>query len=142
MSNYHSFLPNFNDQDVLAFCPVELEKSRKPEMIKYVRLREIFEKVFFSKDKMEKFEQIINSELSSNKIDPITTYNDLAGNQNKQYWFGSGVDCEILNLGDRTWKKGKIRLKVTLEFCQEVTESSATSSALDSIRQISMNHEV
>ena len=42
-----------------------------------------------------------------------------------KYWgacesiFNDGVNCEILQLGSQTWKKGKMRIKVTVEFYAE-----------------------
>lgn len=31
-------------------------------------------------------------------------------------WFNEGIDCEILTLGSQTWKKGKVRIKISVEF--------------------------
>lgn len=45
----------------------------------------------------------------------------------KDSWFGEGISCEILQ-PSKTWKKGKVRIKITLEFCPdepEVPESLA-----------------
>lgn len=41
-------------------------------------------------------------------------------------WFADGVDCKIVDLASPTsvWKKGKIRLKVSLEFCPEEAEET------------------
>lgn len=33
-------------------------------------------------------------------------------------WFGKGVECEILN-PNQTWKKGKVRITIALEFCPD-----------------------
>lgn len=47
----------------------------------------------------------------------------------KHSWFGEGVNCEILQ-PSKMWKKGKVRIKITLEFCPdelEVPESSANN---------------
>ncbi|MBD1939127.1 KGK domain-containing protein [Microcoleus sp. FACHB-68] len=61
----------------------------------------------------------------------------------KDYWFGKGINCKILQPG-KNWQKGKVR--ITLEFCPEtleVEETPATepaageeSSPLDEIRQM------
>ncbi|MEB3178430.1 MAG: KGK domain-containing protein [Nostocaceae cyanobacterium] len=63
------------------------------------------------------------------------------------YWdavksFGKdGIDCEILNLGDKKWKKGKVKIKVSVEFYAEDEEILETpqinqsESPLDDLRQ-------
>lgn len=40
----------------------------------------------------------------------------------KHSWFGEGVSCEILQ-PSKTWKKGKVRIKITLEFCPDEPET-------------------
>jgi hypothetical protein len=32
-------------------------------------------------------------------------------------WVTDGADCEVLMTGS-TWKKGKIRIKIAIEFCE------------------------
>lgn len=62
-------------------------------------------------------------------------------------WFGKGVACEILSPGNSGWKKGKVRIKVTLEFCPDEPEvpetpvsnnpeTNKSESPLDDIRQM------
>lgn len=62
-------------------------------------------------------------------------------------WFGDGIDCEILKLGSKSWKKGKVSLKVSLQFYVEEQEDSQTlgsdaleisppESPLDDLRQM------
>ncbi len=64
-----------------------------------------------------------------------------------QDWYVQGVNCEILKPGNTNWKKGKIKINISLEFCpdepeiEEVTQSNdaeinQTSSPLDDIRQM------
>ncbi|ERT06415.1 KGK domain protein [Lyngbya aestuarii BL J] len=50
-------------------------------------------------------------------------------------WFHNGKECEILKLGSTGWQKGKVRLKVILEFCPDEPELSEPESPLDSLRQ-------
>ncbi|NCJ05602.1 hypothetical protein GS597_03580 [Synechococcales cyanobacterium C] len=47
-------------------------------------------------------------------------------------WFDDGIDCEILRPHSGFWQKGKLRLKVTLEFCPE---DPGQASDLDPLRQ-------
>lgn len=62
-------------------------------------------------------------------------------------WFSKGVPCEILSPKNNGWRKGKVRIKVILEFCPDEPEAEETNlinnteinqakSPLDDIRQI------
>ncbi len=61
-------------------------------------------------------------------------------------WFEEGIDCEVLKFDSNAWRKGKVRIKVSLEFCpdepeiEEITqinntENNKPESPLDDIRQ-------
>jgi hypothetical protein len=60
-------------------------------------------------------------------------------------WFNDGIDCEILQLGSKSWQKGKVRIKVSVEFYIEEDSEQLTSdtseielpeSPLDDLRQM------
>ena len=62
-------------------------------------------------------------------------------------WSGTGVPCEILSPKKNGWRKGKVRIKVSLEFCPDEpeveetdainkTEINQAKSPLDDIRQM------
>lgn len=62
-------------------------------------------------------------------------------------WFDEGIDCEVLKFDSKAWQKGKVRIKVTLEFCpdepeiEEIMQSNdiennQPKSPLDDIRQM------
>lgn len=53
-------------------------------------------------------------------------------------WVTEGVDCELLQLGAKNWRKGKIRIKVELEFCPDESEEIQSESPLDELRQINL----
>ncbi len=38
------------------------------------------------------------------------------GEGEREKWLGEGVRCEILRPGDVAWKRGKLRIKISLEF--------------------------
>jgi KGK domain len=59
----------------------------------------------------------------SKQIDPTT-------------WFDRGIDCELLKVGAKGWQKGKIRLKVSLEFIPDETIDDRQTSELDDIREL------
>ena len=52
-------------------------------------------------------------------------------------WFKKDVDCEILNLGSHKWKKGKIRVKFSVEFYVEPEEEQKINDpdSLDDLRR-------
>lgn len=51
-----------------------------------------------------------------------------------------GLDSEILKIGAKGWQKGKLRIKVTIEFCPEQSEIPQAESPLDDLRQM-LNQE-
>jgi len=102
-----------------------------------------------------------DSVLSLNKNDklfnecPMLTINQLISNikyilrkfgnydeKKIEEWFGDGISCECLEIGTNSWQKGKMRLKLTVEFCPskpEIEENFANAnqseSPLDDIRR-------
>ena len=65
----------------------------------------------------------------------------------KLKWFEEGADVEVLKYGSQGWKKGKLRIKVSLEFCPDEPEAeeiaasnkgefSEPESPLDDIRRM------
>ena len=53
--------------------------------------------------------------------------------ENRKKWIEEGLDCEILKLGESSWKKGKVRVKMTIEFCPDEPELPVYQSPLDEI---------
>jgi hypothetical protein len=51
----------------------------------------------------------------------------------RKKWIEEGLDCEVLTIGSKQWKQGKIQIKVTVEFCPD--EPEIPSSPLDDIRK-------
>lgn len=39
--------------------------------------------------------------------------------ESRKLWLESGVECEILELGSPSWVQGKLRVRVSLEFCPD-----------------------
>ena len=54
-------------------------------------------------------------------------------NCKRKKWIEEGLDCEILKLGESSWKKGKVRVKMTIEFCPDEPELPVYQSPLDEI---------
>ncbi|MFN9175995.1 MAG: KGK domain-containing protein [Synechocystis sp.] len=53
----------------------------------------------------------------------------------RKKWIEEGINCERLNPGDPQWKKGKVRVRVVVEFAPDEPESPDYQSPLDEIRQ-------
>ena len=62
-------------------------------------------------------------------------------------WFEEGTGCEILRLGAKDWQKGKVKIRVSLDFCPDEPAAKETpnsnepeithpESPLDDIRRI------
>jgi hypothetical protein len=76
-----------------------------------------------------------------------TTFNNLQNNLKNRGtlplggWLAQGMECEILGTDGKGWKKGKVRIKISLEFQPDEPEIEATSentgyeSSLDEIRR-------
>lgn len=58
---------------------------------------------------------------------------------NAGYWNSSGIEAEILEPKSDGWKKGKVRMRVVLEFCPDEPENKSdnnlNNSSLDEIRK-------
>jgi hypothetical protein len=50
-------------------------------------------------------------------------------------WFTQGIDCQILKAGSDGWKKGKIKIRVIVEFIPDEPEIPECQSPLDEIRR-------
>ncbi|MEA5552739.1 KGK domain-containing protein [Anabaena cylindrica UHCC 0172] len=73
-------------------------------------------------DPMFKVAQIL-SKIKSNIISIDSSYWEKTDEYiEKKRWLNEGVDCEIMKPGGY-WKKGKLRVRVTLEFCPDEPES-------------------
>lgn len=118
----NSYLPNYDDNDVLMFGEA---------MFKIAKFRNAVEYAF-------------KNYLSEN-LQSVLVQHSI--NITMRGCFGDGVNCEVLKIGAKGWKKGKVRIRVSLEFCpdepdiQEALESNQLlsnqlESPLDDIRQM------
>lgn len=84
--------------------------------------------------KVAKFKQAIHT--SSNSSLECTLNQELSRQQVKikqsqdanLNWFQKGIDCEILTLGSLSWKKGKVKMKISVEFYIEAEDVQITNS--------------
>ena len=56
--------------------------------------------------------------------------------EQSQKLLSDGLDAEILRVGAKGWEKGKLRIKVTVEFIPDQSELPQPESPLDDLRQL------
>jgi hypothetical protein len=131
---YNSYLQNGSDDDVISFGG---------KMYKFGQFKSALQSVFTGN-----LADVIIESLDSQGINGTSIY--VVPSRGSAYtvnwkWWGEGKDCEILSIGAKGWQKGKIRMKVTLEFCPDEPEVEETStsntitepeSPLDDLRQM------
>ncbi|HEY9690821.1 MAG TPA: KGK domain-containing protein [Oculatellaceae cyanobacterium] len=106
-------LENCGDEDALLLS----DKGLKAGTLKQ-KITDIFK---------TKFEGWLNEELKSQGLELRTQeYNSRLGYYITQQWLGNGRDCEVLKIGGKGWKKGKMKIRVSLEFCPDEPEDTET----------------
>ncbi|HEY9804511.1 MAG TPA: KGK domain-containing protein [Leptolyngbyaceae cyanobacterium] len=119
---------NFN----LSNCSNDDALSVKDKVFKIVQVKEAIKKAF-----SEQLAQELYNALNSYGIS-IDPGGYLVGNKFYRCadnWFDEGIDCEVLQPATKGWQKGKLKLKVTLEFIPDepIVEEE---SPLDDLRRI------
>jgi len=107
-----SFLPDYKDDDVVSF---------NSHMQKVGTLRAVIKNVFS------------NISVIQDGLNRALLLHQLPSPE----WFNQGANCEILRLGGKNWQKGKLRIKLTVEFYPdepEVEEIPASDVQLNDIR--------
>ena len=94
--------------------------------------------------KIQKFMEKINSFFTNSVLRSLSTQLQQAGlgtPPNYQDNWNKSVEAEILEPKSGEWKKGKVRMRVVLEFCpdepEEIKDNNSTQNgnSLDDIRQ-------
>jgi KGK domain len=126
----NSYLQKCHENDVLSFGN---------DMIKFGQFKYVLEQSFSpAESKYSKVTTAINEHFKSSSAKIDYAGHVIAPN---------GIHCEILRIGSKGWQKGRIRVKVTLEFIPdepEIEETPATNeleiappeSPLDDLRQL------
>ena len=89
------------------------------------------------RDAFERYSEVGNAFLSALhrqgiKVDPTS----IVKNWENRSWFSDGLKCEVLQPGEH-WQKGKLRVKVAIEFVHDAPEADLPlESPLDEIRQM------
>lgn len=95
--------------------------------------------------KVSKFMKILNTLFSQSILKDLSEKLKQVGlgtpPEHRHAW-NQGVDAEILEPQSGEWKKGKVRMRVILEFCPDEPEkvkiehNQQNANSLDDIRQI------
>ncbi|HEY9853496.1 MAG TPA: KGK domain-containing protein [Leptolyngbyaceae cyanobacterium] len=113
---FNSYLQKCGNDDVIQF---------KNNIYKLGQVKTSIEYSFINKDVIP---SVFSSYLSQNKV--FMEIPDV------KLMFEQGLDAEILRIGAKGWEKGKLKIKVTLEFEPDETEIKQPESPLDDLRQI------
>lgn len=117
----NSYLPQYGDDDVLSFA--------SGQMFKVGKLREAVKFAFTDQNR-------IPYSLS----DALNEKGVSVGGANTKLMLEQGVDGEVLRIGAKGWQKGKIRIRITVDFHPDEPEIAQPESPLDDIRKM-MNQE-
>ena len=111
---YNDHLKNLRDDDILE----QTEKLFKVGKVKSA-LQSAFDNAI---------PDSLTRHLNNNQVQ-IAVQNELTD------WFTKGVDCQILKAGSDGWKKGKLKIRVIVEFIPDEPEILEYQSPLDEIRR-------
>lgn len=128
-----SYLPDCSDDDVCSFASGMFKVNRFRQAVKTAVVGQL--------------EEALKNALKSQGLEINTAVYVRKVGHSQQRWFGEGVDCEMLRLGAKGWQKGKVRIRVSLEFCPDEPEVPKTpesnkpeiaqsESPLDDIRRM------
>jgi hypothetical protein len=116
----HSFFSNLKKTDLIRFDKNQILEINKLKEA----LRHIFE---------DRLESPLVDALSLMGIQTYkgTRIKSPSGRETTFYnsWFKEGVHCEVLTLGNEKWKRGKIKMKISIEF--EIEQNVETAEILE-----------
>ncbi|MEG4024220.1 KGK domain-containing protein [Microcoleus sp. S13C4] len=135
----HIFLENYEDDDVCSFDST---------MFKVGRLRQVMNSAISLQLESALEEAFKTQGLQIN----TTKYDTQLRCRVEQKWLGSGIGCETLKIGGKGWQKGKVKIRVSVEFCPDEpelketpenneSEASQPESPLDDLRRQFLNQE-
>ena len=113
----------WGEEDVIAFRGDQLKKSK----LILESLKHSIRYDSWGKELTQTFSTKLN----------INSKNVIFGNNSEPFskWFEDGVDCKIMRAYDsKGWRKGKIRVKLTVEF-ELWEETDESDSPLDNFRE-------
>ncbi|MEG3867556.1 KGK domain-containing protein [Microcoleus sp. K1-B6] len=135
----HIFLENYGNDDVFSF---------ESKIFKVGRLRAEMSQSFLPRleSALQELCKTPGLQINTSKYNPQSRYSF------QQQWFRDGIDCEALKIGAKGWQKGKVKIRVIVEFCPDEpeveetpenneSETSKPESPLDDLRRQLLNQE-
>lgn len=113
----NSYLSEYSDDDVLSFA--------SGQMFKVGKFREAVKFAFTEQNR-----------LPTSLTNALNEKGVSVGLSNTKPMLEQGVDGEVLRIGAKGWQKGKIRIRISVEFCPDEMEIAQTESPLDDLRQM------
>ncbi len=115
--NYNNFLESLNDDDVL----------------------ELFDQLVKAKDLKFALDDSFGEPIRKRLVDHLDyrgiKTRDQENGKRIEIWFDQGAKCRILKAGANGWKKGQVKINVSVEFIPDEPEPRQYQSPLDEIRQ-------
>ncbi len=110
--NYNNFLASLNDDDVV----------------------ELFDQLVKSKDLKFALDDSFGEPIQKRLVEHLK-HRGIETKDKREIWFDKGAKCQILSAGANGWKKGRVKINVSVEFIPDDPEPSQYQSPLDEIRQ-------
>jgi hypothetical protein len=120
---YDDFLQSLNDDDVFELFD-QLVKSQK--------LKLALDSSFANPIKHKLVEHLKSYQI--NTLDKTNSEGRITFDK-LNIWFDDGAECRILRAGANGWKKGRVKINVSVEFIPDEPEMNEYQSPLDEIRQ-------
>ena len=111
---YNDYLKNLRDDDIL---------EQQEKLFKVGKVKSALESCFD-----DDIPNAIISHISRKQV-------QLSAQEKNTDWFTQGIDCQILKAGSDGWKKGKLKINISVEFIPDEPEIPEYQSPLDEIRR-------
>ncbi|BCL39050.1 KGK domain-containing protein [Nostoc sp. MS1] len=122
-----------------------MEEKFKPISCNGDDVLEVGENIYKISKLLQTLNQASNSSLAYKLQQELSSQGVNIQQSHSEIWFSEGLDCKILNLGSSSWKQGKLKFNISVEFYVEqesVTtnnihlEISQPESPLDDLRRL------
>jgi KGK domain len=113
----HLYLQDFDEEDLISF-------NERDKILRIQKVKNSCSNTFISTNSegqtIGKTAQALHVDLAEKIVSSAD-------------WLGEGVECEVLRLGDKQWTKGRVRVRVIIEF--DPDEEVKPLSELDAFRE-------
>jgi hypothetical protein len=111
---YNDHLKNIRDDDIL---------EQQEQLFKFGKIKSALESAFDNDIPTALAGHFNNKNVHFSLLEKLSD------------WFTKGIDCQILKAGSDGWKKGKLKIRVIVEFIPDEPEIPEYQSPLDEIRR-------